>query len=346
MTQDATANPTDKDQKEGSLARVRSRLHEISKEIDLIEIDKQKSSSFTSYSRQDLSAEMLEERRMSTETPMPGFDAALARHFNPQTIAAIYETLARLQLPAPMADIEFLAGTEGVLLFSNRYGMTLRIERPDADIRLGETQLGRIDDNPWILQPIASITAGGAVMEICPGVHTTDNSGDSRTLESELAATGADFYDCGTCNAGRLPVATPLFPSGIPVVIDRLAVRKLSQTPTDIARALARMGTDACPQALLYKELRDAFAAAWPEGAPAPDPAAIKVFWKMMQMHRGHGLLVAGWNEKISDDYKITTARIAAAAYDQRLTQAFKQAKKMKKRQAAARPAKASPILR
>ena len=274
------------------------------------------------------------ERRRSKASPVARFEETLANTFDTDTVTAILGAVEKLQLPLPDDNVEFLRAYEGALFFSNDYGMVVRIEALDENIKLGRTDpmpIQRVNDNPWILQPIGSVTAGNAIIEICPGVHTTDNGRDLDNIEAALRRTGAKLYDAGCSNLGRLPIATPEFPDGIPVVIDRLAVKRLTGSTRNIARAIENMGVDIAPQKTLYADLKKKFRHAWPKGADAPHPERMLEFWAAMRQARAAGILVAGWNEKIKDEYKIIDARISAAAYDGRLRKHFKAvAKKVK----------------
>lgn len=310
-------------------AHIRARLQEIAAAIDTDD-NGPLTAGRASYSRSSLNRQLQAERHFSAQNPMENFGRALSRHFDADTIAQIARTFERLQLPLPASDIEFLNGYEGAILFSNTYGMVLRIERLDDDILIDDS-VARVDDNPWVLKPIASLRAGRAIIEICPGVHTTDRRLDSSILEFELKRTGAKFYDASPTNAGLLPIRTPQYPNGVPVVIDRLAVAKLSARARKVAEALRRMGIRQSPQNLLYADLRESFAKAWPKGRRLPDPQKMAAFWQLMREHREAGILVAGWNEKSKDTYKATSARIAAASYDQTLRRAFKAAQERDK---------------
>lgn len=269
------------------------------------------------------------ERQRSKNAPVANFEETLINTFDADTVSAIMQTLAHLQLPIPDENVEFLRAYEGAIFFSNQYGMVVRIEPIDKNIKLGtcaRQPVVRINDNPWVLQPIGSIVAGEAIVEICPGVHTTDQSSDLTALAQGLKRTGAHLYDLSCSNIGRLPIATKNFPDGIPVVLDRLSVQRLTSTTRNIRNALQDMHIDVAPQKQLYGALKRLFSQAWPKDAMIPDATKMAEFWRAMGKAAQDGVLVAGWNARIKDEYKIIDARISATAYDQKLRKSFRAA--------------------
>lgn len=281
-------------------------------------------------SRASVQRMVREERKRSETSPIALFKQTLTETFDVLTVDAIIDAFEKLHLPLPEHNVEFIRAYEGAIFCSNDYGMVVRVEPVEADMKMNrgrsKPHVERINDNPWILQPIGSIKAGDAIIEICPGVHTTDKNRDLDVLDTGLRRTGANFYDLSCTNAGRLPIATPEFPDGVPVVIDRLAVKRLSANTKNIRRALDTMKVDISPQRTLYDGLKRKFRSAWPKGATAPDPAKMQEFWRAMRDAKNKGILVAGWNEKIDDTYKIVDARVSAVAYDQRLRKHFRAA--------------------
>lgn len=150
--------------------------------------------------------------------------------FGADTALEVVRTFKKLRLPVPKE--EFLGGTEGAIVFLNPYGMVLRIEaREGAMTRAG---IGRVDDSAWILRPVASISAGKSIIELCPGCKMNGEYQDAMAVHGKLAKEGIDFWDVGSFgdasrNIGMMPVKLPKFPRGVPVVIDRLSVARLSQ---------------------------------------------------------------------------------------------------------------------
>lgn len=222
------------------------------------------------------------------------------------TVAAIVSTFDKLKLPLPESADESLDGTEGFMVFLDAFGVVLRIESKNA------TRAERVDDNARILRPLGSIDAGEVIIEICPGTHAGKSKPASNFLKKALKEEGVDFWDDGVPNIGHLPLATPEFPEGVPVVIDRLAVRRLTNAAKSIRPMLDI-------QEKIYGSLRLAFANAWPEGMDFP--VAMTGFWEKCHDFRLAGKLVDGWNETVPAGKYSRVAKVQQAAlrYGQRL---------------------------
>lgn len=240
----------------------------------------------------------------------------------------IIEILNRLQLPIPRSKKEFLPSTEGALIFSNYYGVVIRIEQkiPKFKPRISQPNIQRVNDNPWIIKPLGTFDAGNAVIEICPGCHATDDMKITEQLYSDLRSTGINFWDCGSRNVGLLPIKTPSFLQGIPVVIDRSAVSGLTNSVSEIKAALEKIGLPQDPQELLYAPLRAALAEAWPDPEKPAAPDKMQAFWQMCRQYAEEGKCVAGWNEKCRPDdiVKKTAAASAARRFDRKIEAAQK----------------------
>lgn len=254
--------------------------------------------------------------------PRTDFAAYLENTFDAATARDVLGTFARVGLPAPQKEDEFLAGTEGSLLFLNRYGVVIRIEHKDTQNSPSGFSSDRIDDSPWVLRPLASIDAGKAVFEICPGTHTSDDEMEALYLKEMAKSDGVNFWDAGAQNIGRIPVSTPLMPQGIHVVIDRGAVNLLSEATNPIRHALAgefAVQTKAAHEAVesFYGGLTRRFGDCWSGGRPMRD------FWNLCAKYAAAGKLVAGWNEKnINDRFAENKKRRAmdkASRYEDRL---------------------------
>jgi hypothetical protein len=247
------------------------------------------------------------------------FYAYLAEIFDTETALKVAGVFQKLGLPVPQDEKEFLMGTEGGLVFLNRYGMVIRIE--NANSARSPFKADRINDSPWILQPLASLDAGKAVIELCPGCHSSDDDADVSYLYEALLKQGTAFWDSGLPNVGRLPFKTPQFPEGVPVVIDRLSVRKLSDSVKPVQQALMNVNDDEVREATeaqerLYAPLRLAFDEGWTDSAKMPQ------FWAFCQQCVQEGKLVAGWNEGAGfrgRTFKTDAAIETAKHYENRL---------------------------
>lgn len=236
-----------------------------------------------------------------------------------RTTQRVKEVLAAMDLPLPKRGA-IVTGSEGALIFLDDYGIMLRVELTDDLLRKGE----RINDHPMVLQPLGQhkITEY-AVLEICPGVHVTKDKNVRDLLFQKLPQSGVGMWDFQICNAGVLPIRLPQFPDGVPVVIDRLAVERLSGAVQETKDALAVFGLASDVQQLTYGELKNSFAKAWPQGQDNPDPQAFKDFLQLCIRHKSLGHLVSGWardpkagqNDRMYEDTKRSWAADAGYLY-------------------------------
>jgi len=240
------------------------------------------------------------------------FEGYLADKMNPETAKKVVDIFGKLQLPLPKKG-EFLEGTEGALVFLNRYGVVLRIEHKKPEFT---DNIVRLDNNPLVLRPIASIPAKDAIVEVVPGSHSDGSEKDSLKVKELLAKANVDYWDDGAHNIGLLPFKTPQFPNGIPVVIDRLAVAKFSERLKPVKVLLKALGLKSDPQEALYGKLTEAFNAAWRKGTAQVDAPKMAAFWRQAERSLKAGQLIAGWNEYRKDTYKIAEARREAKKYD------------------------------
>jgi hypothetical protein len=240
--------------------------------------------------------------------PETDFARYLQKSFGEDTARNVLKIFEQMGLPAPEKSQEFVDATEGVLVFLNRYGIVMRIEREILD---------RINDNPLVLSPIASIPAGRAIVEICPGCVSEKQWGAVYRLERELKEQGIDFDDSGLTNVGRMPMSTALFPQGVPVVIDRPAVMRLADEIAPVKGAQEMRIAEATGAAEeLYGPLQQAFSECW------PDARQMRNFWSLCESYVWDGRLVAGWNEGGDPDSKTGTAICTAKVYEARLRSA------------------------
>jgi hypothetical protein len=251
------------------------------------------------------------------------------------TILEVLETFKKLGIPAPQKHGEFLSGKEGLLVFLNKYGIVIRIEKPDE--KLGFRAV-RVNDEVLVAKPLASLKAGGAVIEISLGVRQETKPENVKYLREALAARGIEYWDHKLSNTGRAPIYTPHWPDGVPIVIDRGAVRRLTKKTKPISDALKKKYAMEAAEARKALEeiaapLRQAFKKALPNKKALPDPEKMKAFWKLCEGIMQQGKLVAGWCEPQSqaakderpaygDNGKTPEAAKAAKRYAARLQSA------------------------
>src|SRR4051812_10501358 len=88
------------------------------------------------------------------KTPFPRTDFAehLKENYGRKTADAVLDIFGKLGLPPPRGEEEYMKGTEGDLVFLNKYGIVIRIE----DKKSTKENWGRrgIKKSPWILQPL------------------------------------------------------------------------------------------------------------------------------------------------------------------------------------------------
>ena len=104
------------------------------------------------------------------------------------TACAVLDTFEKMGIPAPESLDGFRNGAEGFLVFLNPYGVVIRIEQK-SDFKESYVTPDRIDDSPWVLKPLASIDAGNAIIEVCPGcsLDVNEEKRGAKTVEREPA---------------------------------------------------------------------------------------------------------------------------------------------------------------
>ncbi|MBA4152244.1 MAG: hypothetical protein C0509_06755 [Acinetobacter sp.] len=133
-----------------------------------------------------------------------------------------------------------------------------------------------------MLQPLGTFDAGEAVVEICPACRFEDDKKNYHFVKAALKGEGINFWDTGLRNMGRLPVGNAQFPDGIPVVVDRRAVKMLADDVKPVKLGL---------QGKHFKPLRTAFNAAVRSRTQAP------LFLQKCEEFVAEGKMVAGWND-------------------------------------------------
>lgn len=245
------------------------------------------------------------------------FEDFLTETFSKTTMHKVKRAFAGMGLPLPDGDDECVRGTHGLLGASNILGVMWRVER---DIHHGDHRNTRkIDDSVWVQTPLHARKAGRAALEICAGGKVESDPGIPDILNDMMKLQRLDFVDLGTRNVVRLPITTPGFPSGIPVVCDRLSVRRLSRKVQPIKTALEEEAAAAITAH--YSPLMQAFARG------AEDPRAMPAAWRLCAEFVREGKLLAGWNDPEAeramnvgrDKEKIAQIREAAKIYDQKI---------------------------
>ncbi len=250
---------------------------------------------------------VLEDKNLNKILNHTYFTISLESHFDPDTISRISYALEKLPIPTPKYADESLVGAGGSLILSNKLSLAIRIEQTKQLILKDD-----IEDNGYILKPIASIKLKNATIRVCPAVNVNKHILVAEELKKTLKETSVLFWDSQENNVGNIPIKTPKFPKGVNVVIDISGVKKFSSYPNRIKGALEKEAEKA--QDELYSPLRKAFKEAWNDKNKAPE------FLSLCQIFKEQGKLIAGWNN-IKDWYsKTERAAKAAAQYDKRLS--------------------------
>lgn len=230
------------------------------------------------------------------------------RQLKEETLKKTMYFFKKCSIPAPEEPNEYLNGTEGFLIFSNKLGLVIRIEEKKDTIHTCH----RINNNGYILKPIASIDIQNLIIEICPTTEVETDARKTTLLRRRLRNTKVNYWDDQTSNSGTIPIKTPNFPNGVTVVIDRLAVKKRFGHAIRIKKALEKEAEKA--QDELYSPLRKAFKDAWHNKNKAPK------FLSLCQAFKEQGKLIAGWNNLKDPYFKTREAIKSAEQYDKRLS--------------------------
>lgn len=212
---------------------------------------------------------------------MTFFENTLKQKFNPAGCKAVLETLKELGLPAPEECEEYIFATSGVIMFLDEYACSVRIEFTQDHI----TNSLRVDHS-LILQPLGTLEVNDITIEITPGIRTTNSEELSEEVCDILKDDGIWYWDSHHTNVGLLPLKTVDFPEGVPVVLDRLAVRALEG-----AEQLKESKSleDNSFQDRLYGELRKSF-----EGFKSGKNPVGK-FWSDCLKAKAEYKLFPGW---------------------------------------------------
>jgi hypothetical protein len=256
----------------------------------------------------------------SVEEGPQSFQSALDAYFPAAgTQAIIKGAFKRVGLPLPQTTAEFMPGTDGLLLFSNIYGLVIRIE---------QTEKKPVQPSQWVLQPLGAFDAIDAVVEFCPACRFEDDKANYHLVKAALKEEGINFWDTGLRNMGRLPITTAQFPDGVPVVVDRRAVKMLTDDIKPVSLGL---------QGRHYGPLRCAFTHA------ASAKRGSSRFLSRCEKFVAEGKLVPGWNDYRplvdnkweGDKAKGLIAGHKAAAYDALIMQEREQKQALRRMPAA-----------
>jgi hypothetical protein len=226
---------------------------------------------------------------------------------------------------------EYLDGNESRQIFLDHYGLVIRAGSRAA-----------APEHKLILAPLRAtkpILYRGVqrVLELMPGIRAgVSDTGDVLDVKKSLKAAGIDFWDSQRDNCGYLPIKSEYYPNGIPVVLDRGAVKRdMERAPGKKTTLIEYHGTQQDVFAPLLKKL----SRSWPANENVP-VAPMKAFMEACRKDiagKGDRLLSNRWNNPHTDepDYssedgpsddmwnyyinKAHEAELAGAAYAKRL---------------------------
>jgi hypothetical protein len=253
---------------------------------------------------------------------MAGFLDLARTNVGEEFASAAAHVLEALDLPDPQAG-EFVDGTESRLVFLNDCGLVVR-----AGEKMKTPEHARILAPLRATRPFQDAAGAEHVIEILPGAQAgiTDPF-DRFELSQALKEDGINFWDAGWANCGYIPVASRAFPDGLPVVLDRGALKMYSAAPRERLKGafgLAAAG-DVPDQKNIYASFHMAFGSAWPEGAPLPAGKLTGLLAACRaDLASPSGVLCNIWlRDEIRDGpgcfYKTRDAMAAAETYQARL---------------------------
>lgn len=190
---------------------------------------------------------------------------------------AVTHFFEAMDMPMPENGEFTRTSDKGFLVFLNDAGCILR----------GTTRKNlRHYDAQNMLRPLFTRRYEGINISLYPGLRSPISIRDLRKLSSQLTKEGYVFWDFKPDNGGYLPISTPKFPRGIPVLIDPGGVRRFYLSIGYVRDLLRRNGylkqkQKPSPQDEAYKDLREVFTRAWPESRDLPDPHKLAETWDL-----------------------------------------------------------------
>lgn len=228
-------------------------------------------------------------------------EGELTKKWGAANTREVVSVFSKLDIPLPQQG-EFIVGRKGFLVFLSRYGVTLRIEDKN-DIHV---------PHPLMLKPIGTLETRKSHIEICPGTRLGVEYEDRRKLMDILKVDGVKMDDDTEFNYGYLPIKTEEFPRGVPVVLDRGALRLEWNKESGLEGAASRRDIRAMKriyakleaewqnspyasmQSELYGELITKFKQ-WSHSGVAAKTDAINSFWSACEASK-QSLLDDGWS--------------------------------------------------
>ncbi|MDT8318518.1 MAG: hypothetical protein RQ824_11100 [bacterium] len=225
--------------------------------------------------------QMIEMKRPDTD-----FAKYIGWKFGEESARQVMDAFDRIKLPPPVRGGHYLKSNEGCIAFLNKYAVVVRVEPKTPE----KNYYARVNDSGSILQPLGSIDAGKAVIELCAGCRVERDESLIEHLKELLKDEGLVFSDPQLENIGRLDSDSPDFPGGVLLIIDRLAVSKMTKDVKIVENALVEKAKK--EQERIFAPFRRAFR----EGLA--DESKMNIFWDLMERYALEGKFIAGWNEE------------------------------------------------
>ena len=242
------------------------------------------------------------------------FVKELKRKFGEETAEQVLEAFDKINLPAPTGNNQYLNSNEGCLVFLNKYSLVVRVEPQTPE----KNYYVRVNDSGCILQPLGSIDAGKAVIEICHGCNVEKDEASIDYIKELLKDEGLIFSDPQLENLGRMHTDNPKFPKGVLLILDRLAVSKMTKNVKIVKNSFSEEAKKE------QEKISAPFRKAFREGLV--DNSKMNKFWELCETYASEGKFIAGWNanseffDKIGHLSKTSRAEEVAKTYSRILT--------------------------
>ena len=237
----------------------------------------------------------------------------LKRIFDEETTEQVLEAFDKIKLPAPSKGNQYLKSNEGALVLLNKYAVVVRVEPKES----ADNFYVRVDDSGCILQPLGSLDAGKAVVEICPGCDIERDEASIEFMKEQLKDEGLAFVDDKLENQGRLHTDDKRYPEGLPVIFDRLAVSRIKKNVKLVKNPISEEAKK--EQERFIAPFRKAFKQGLADGSK------MSKFWVLVKSYADEGKFIRGWNDnsdffdKIDYLSKTSMAEDVARHYSRKL---------------------------
>lgn len=213
--------------------------------------------------------------------------------------------------PLPTEKEYYNARGSKALVFLNSYGVVVNLTHDN------EMQK---EHHPHFLRPLFQRNVGSYWITIDPGYEGPVSPEESdeiyamlkrkhRITQTDAKPENLTFVPK---TIPRFPVLIDLDPLCTKIMVPKEAGQDLNESAREISALLKEAYPD--PQETIYRSLREAANAAWPEGRDHPDPDGVEKFKRMCLLFKESGRMVASWENSHYRSIGATSRR-----YGQRL---------------------------